>query len=177
MRLNILCIGAGQKRFKFKEELGFRQNPVKKAAARKPNSKASSKSPSEASVDVIPAAPSGNGASLLARAFIETIRGSTDLRYNLGWSYGIYLYDIPQRLGTNEALDSSADTLVTAHTSFCLRGFVSIETLTKYSRALNVLRTYLEDPVKARSSDTLGAVALLLICQVSVGITVHYYHY
>lgn len=104
---------------------------------------------------------------MLARTFIETIRGTTDLRYNLGWAYGFYLYDIPQRLGTNEALDSSADALVAAHSSFCADGLVSLEAFKKYSQALNVLRTYLDDPMKARASDTLGAVALLLICQVS----------
>lgn len=163
-RLNIPCVGSGQKRFKFKAELGFQQNQKK---GRKPRSKASSETASEESVEVLPLAPSGNGAPFLARAFIETIRGTTDLRYNLGWSYGFYLYDIPRRLGTNEALDSSADALVTAHSSFCLQGFISVETLVKYSRALNVLRKYLDDPVKARTSDTLGAVALLLICQVS----------
>lgn len=163
-RLNIPCVGSGQRRYKFKEELGFQQNPKK---GRKPQSKGSSKSPSETGRGVVPVAPSSNGTALLARAFIETIRGSTDLRYNLGWAYGFYLYDIPQRLGTNKALDASVEAMVTAHSSFCLKGFVSVETLVKYSRALSVLRTYLDDPVKAHSSDTLGAVALLLTCQVS----------
>jgi hypothetical protein len=49
---------------------------------------------------------------------------------------------------------------------------MSIDALTKYSRALGVLRKYLDDSVKACSSETLAAIMLLLICQVGVYATI-----
>ncbi|KAK2760762.1 hypothetical protein FQN54_001998 [Arachnomyces sp. PD_36] len=164
-RLNIPCIGSGQQRFKFKEELGFQPNAKK---GRNAGSKSGSRSPPEKALTPIPASPS-SGTDLLASAWVGAIKGATDLRYNLGWSYGAYLYDIPQRLGRNEALDISVDTLATAHSTFCSQGLVSVEGITKYSRALSVLRTYLNDPIKARTPETLCAVSLLLICQNFLG--------
>ncbi|KAL5348176.1 hypothetical protein ACLOAV_006656 [Pseudogymnoascus australis] len=96
---------------------------------------------------------------------------STPVRFNLVYWYGEFLQDIPARLGRNEALDSSVRALTAAHSSYCLYGRASPEALVKYSTALRVLRFYLDDPFKARSSETLCAVMLLLICQGFHGMT------
>lgn len=91
---------------------------------------------------------------------------STSVRFNLVYWYGEFLQDIPARLGNNEALDSAVKALTAAHSSFCLYNRATPDALVKYSAALRVLRFYLNDPVKASSSETLCAVMLLLMCQV-----------
>lgn len=104
----------------------------------------------------------------LSLAFTEMIKPSTDIKYNLAWSYGDFLHDVPQRIGINEALDSAATALVDAHSYFCVTGTVSptARALMKYSDALVKLRLCLDDPAKAQASETLCAVMLLMICQV-----------
>jgi len=76
---------------------------------------------------------------------------------------------IPQRLGVNEALDTSVKALISTHTYYCLRQENITEALTKYSRALYVLRVSLDDPIQARTPEVLCAVYLLLICQGLLG--------
>lgn len=70
-------------------------------------------------------------------------------------------------MNENEALDTAVNALICAHSNFCARSEVSVETLSSYSRALRSLRYCLDDPDKASTSETLCAVMLLLICQVS----------
>lgn len=105
--------------------------------------------------------------SLLASALIRKIGTSCDLRYNLSWSYGGFIEDIPRRIGTNEALDTAVAALVSAHSHFSSNSgsLTLVESLTKYSHALKALRRYLDNPVRARQSETLCGVMLLLICQ------------
>lgn len=107
----------------------------------------------------------------MASLFTQGIKRSTDLRYNLWWSFGSFLEDVPRRLGANEALDRAADAVATAHASFCAGRVGSVDALTKYSRALRTLRVYLEDGVHAQSSNTLCAVMILLVCQIFLGPT------
>jgi hypothetical protein len=109
-----------------------------------------------------------NAVTLLASSFLETIKPSTNLKFNLLWSYGSFLDDIPRRLGTNEALDTSVAALVCAHPDLCSRRKVTIEALNKYSRALKTLRMYLDTPAMACTTETLCAVMLLLMCQVGL---------
>ena len=111
--------------------------------------------------------------NLLIQSFVAITGKSTDLRYNL-LTYGQFVQDIPRRLGRNDALDTSVRALVSAHSSFCATRKVSVEAINDYSRALNSLRTCLDDPVKATDSHTLCAVTLLLMCQVSSAIEDNY---
>lgn len=104
--------------------------------------------------------------TVLTQAFVQAIHPSTDIRWNLAWMYGGFLRDVPARLGTNEALDTAADAVICMHREFCTSRKVSVKGLSKYGRALNTLHTYLDDPVKAGSTDTLCAVTILLLCQV-----------
>lgn len=62
----------------------------------------------------------GNELTILTSAFVRTIKRSTDLRYNLWWSFGSFLEGVPRRLGTNDALDRAVDPLATSHTDFCM---------------------------------------------------------
>ncbi|KAJ5093942.1 hypothetical protein N7456_009803 [Penicillium angulare] len=111
--------------------------------------------------------------SSLAIKFIHTISRTTNFRYNLWWTFGTFLEDVPRRLGTNEALDRSIEALTAAHSGFCgiQRTGATIEALTKYSQALRTLRVYLDDRVHSQSSNTLCAVMVLLICQTFLGQT------
>ncbi|KAF2185308.1 hypothetical protein K469DRAFT_726837 [Zopfia rhizophila CBS 207.26] len=163
-RLQMICIGSGQRRYKFKEQHGFGVSLTKGQVAKKLTRR-------ESFIDekAVPSTPS-NELTLMANAFIETISKSTDLRFNLAWTYGFFLDDVPRRLGTNEALDASVMALVDAHSNFCSYRGVTTSVLIKYSRALNKLRVCLDDPIKACASETLCAVMLLLICQGFIGI-------
>ncbi|KAF3480357.1 uncharacterized protein GIQ15_05704 [Arthroderma uncinatum] len=169
-RLNIPCIGAGQQRYKFKEQNVFRDGETKRMAAKKKAvSRQFPKFAATTFVEEIPRIPI-NSLTKLLNGFIETMKPTTDLRYNLAWSFGGFLVDIPQRLGINEALDSSVQALVDSHTSFCAGKGVTPEALMSYSRALRVLRSYLDDPVRARASETLCSVMVLLMCQRFIGV-------
>lgn len=109
--------------------------------------------------------------SLLTVRFGQIIKRSTDPRYNVWWSFGPFLEDVPRRLGANEALDRAIDVLTESHADVCNKRVGSVAALTKYSSALRTLRVYLEDPHHARDSNTLCAVMVLLIAQMFLGTT------
>ncbi|KAJ5843857.1 hypothetical protein EN45_093460 [Penicillium chrysogenum] len=166
LRLKVRCVGSGQKRFMFKEQQflpNSNQSGQKALLSRwRPTQK-------ENYFFEIPRACPGNSMTSLTNSFVGAIKRSTDLRYNVWWSFGIFLEDVPRRLGSNEALDRAVDALTTAHASFCTRQPVRAEALAKYSRALKTLRVYLDDPLQASASNTLCAVMILLICQTFIG--------
>lgn len=116
-----------------------------------------------------PQALPSSDVSSLAGNFIATIKRSTDLRYNLWWSFGLWLEDVPRRLGTNEALDRAVDALTIAHSNFSCGRPPSVEALSKNSSALRTLSVYLDDRDHAQSSSTLSAVMVLLMCQLFLG--------
>ena len=105
-----------------------------------------------------------NETTIAASAFISTLE-VTDVRYDLAW-YGGFLKDIPRRLGTNDALDASVSALTSASSTLHTRQR-SVEMLARYVHALKTLRVCLDDPVKARTANTLCAIYLIMICQVS----------
>lgn len=95
------------------------------------------------------------------------------VRFNLAWTYGDIFQDLPQRLGRNKALDASIAALTSAHTDFCTnRQELSPQTLQAHGLALSNVRICLSDPEVAAMPETLCAVYLLLICQVSLPIPV-----
>ena len=102
----------------------------------------------------------------IASIFISTLEVS-DLRYSVSY-YGAFLKYVPQRLGTNQALDAAV--LALANASSCLRTREnSTQVLVQYGNALKALRLSLSDPLKAESPETLCAIYLVMICQVSPG--------
>ncbi|KAF2100248.1 hypothetical protein NA57DRAFT_73858 [Rhizodiscina lignyota] len=165
-RLQIPCIGSGERRYQFKEQRPFGSHSPSEGSS----SAATSRSHSDNKVERVRRSPS-NEVDSLSIAFGDMIKASTDLRYNLAWSFGDYLEEIPRRLGTNQALDTSAAALVEAHSVLCSRGDVTAGALDKYSLALSKLREYLDDPAKAGAPETICSVYLLLISQSFIGFT------
>ena len=87
-----------------------------------------------------------------------------DPRFDLSY-YGIFLPEVPKRLGCHPALDASASALVSAYP--CVyKCQPSREALSKYGRALRVLRLSLNAPDNNKVIETLCAIYFLLICQV-----------
>ena len=81
--------------------------------------------------------------------------------------YGEFFKEIPRRLGTNTALDASVNALTTAFASVHSRQ-QSLEAIESYVQALKALRVCLNDPTEVGSANTMCAVYLIMICQVSV---------
>ncbi|KAJ5513411.1 transcriptional regulator family: Fungal Specific TF [Penicillium fimorum] len=165
LRLKVSCVGSGQQRFKFKQDQfshKSNQNNQMTLASRL-------RSAEEKYSFEIPRACPGNRMTSLTSLFVGAIKRSTDLRYNMWWSFGIFLEDVPRRLGSNEALDRAVDAVTTAHAGFCTHQPVSVEALAKYSYALKTLRVYLDNPFQASDSSTLCAVMILLVCQTFMG--------
>ena len=100
----------------------------------------------------------------MAYAFISTLE-ITDVRYSMSY-FGTFLKHVPQRLGTNEALDASVGALVTI-ASTVHTGQRSPEMFARYGDALKALRTSLSDPLKVQRPETLCAIYLVMLCQVS----------
>ncbi|PGH27724.1 hypothetical protein AJ80_00511 [Polytolypa hystricis UAMH7299] len=168
-RLKLVCVGSGERRYKFKD--GFPTASKKQVLVAKsaPITTGLVRINGNTVNKTVPYTPT-NELSRMLSAFVDKINFSTtDYRYNLAWSFGGFLVDVPQRLGVNEALDASVAAVVVAHSDFSARKGVTAHALMKYSRALNALRKYLDDPVKANASETLGAVMILLICQQFIG--------
>jgi hypothetical protein len=151
-RLQIPCIGCGQRRFKFKDQaviLNANKNP-----------------PHQQQISIISrvsTSPS-NETTILAGAFISALEVS-DLRYDLS-CYGNFLKGIPKRLGKNIALDASVSAITHAFPSI-YTGQRSPEALARYGDALKALRICLDDPINGRTVETVCAIWLIMICQVS----------
>ncbi|KIW82560.1 hypothetical protein Z517_05587 [Fonsecaea pedrosoi CBS 271.37] len=108
-----------------------------------------------------------NDTARLASAFADKIKPTLGVQYNLAWTYGDYLNHVPARLGMNEALDSATDTFLTAFATLAdpLGTRSNPVLLEKYGQTLAILRRCLDDPVKARSPETLCAILFLWNCQ------------
>ncbi|KIW20890.1 hypothetical protein PV08_01469 [Exophiala spinifera] len=104
--------------------------------------------------------------SRLAMSVIDKIKPTVRISHNLAWTYGDYLNDLPRRLGTNMALDSATEAFLFAVQRSLNRAEVPAQSvLERYGLALTALRTCLDDPVKAREPETLGAILMLMNCQ------------
>jgi hypothetical protein len=106
--------------------------------------------------------PLSSNATLLAGSFVSGLK-MKDPRFNLA-SFGTFLPEIPGRLGSHRILDASASALISAYPSVFNRQ-PSHEALTKYGRALCVVRLSLDDPKSDGIVETLCAIYFLFICQ------------
>lgn len=104
-----------------------------------------------------------NEVTVTTSAFITAL-GMADFKRG-ALCYGDLIQEIPQRLGSNPALDAAAGALVNAFAALPSRR-VPQNTLVKYGSALKCLRLCLADPVQARSPETICAIYLIIICQV-----------
>lgn len=105
-----------------------------------------------------------NKVTAVTKAFISVLEVK-DIRYDFG-VYGNFLALIPSRLGTSAALDASVNAISTSYASIYSRKS-NVEALESYGRGLKALRVSLNDPVEAKSANTICAFYLMMICQVS----------
>ncbi len=155
-RLEIPCIGCGQRRFKFVDE-------TQSVVVCKPKSARRSPQPDVPRYERISWSPS-NESTMIMGAFCSALR-ITDVRYDLG-VYGTFIKDIPRRIGTNAALDASVKAITSTYSAVHKRS-KTVESLEHYVDALEVLRNTLNDPMEAGSANTLCAMYLMMVCQVS----------
>ena len=157
-RLGITCDGLGQVRYMFKDEAEkFTKAPAGPQLA---------KTKALRTPAVPERIPSGDTMRLQS-AFVANISTAIDIKYSLLWNFGIFITDVPRRLGCNEALDAAAKCLMTAYGPFCNGQRLGSETsLLEFGRALNALRRCLANPIVARTSETLCSVMILMIAQV-----------
>lgn len=150
-RLSLPCTGNGKRRFKF---ITFEETITAKSINERQTSGA---------VVKLTRYPMSNNVTRLATSFISGLQ-TKDPRFDMS-CYGIFLPEIPKRLGTHPALDASAAALVCAYPAVHNRQ-PSCEALTKYGRALHVLRLALDKPDNDKVVELLCAIYFLLICQV-----------
>jgi hypothetical protein len=105
---------------------------------------------------------------MATRAFVSVLQVD-DLRYDLK-TYGTFLLDVPQRLGNNRALDAAANTLTSAFPFLHTRNYPP-HVLTRHNKSLRTLRSCLDDPAQAQTSNTLCAIYLIVICQVVLSLS------
>ncbi|CZT23495.1 uncharacterized protein RCC_09209 [Ramularia collo-cygni] len=147
-RLQIPCVGSGVQRFKFVEAAG---------------SGSSSHSTTSLSIRSSVSRSPSNDCTIAIADFTHRL-DVKDLRYDLCWSYGEILNEIPKRLGTNAALDASAAALSSAMSGLSV-GRMSNETYSKFGQAVKALRLSLADPAFVYTPETLCAIFLIWICQ------------
>lgn len=109
-----------------------------------------------------------NEIETLAAALVAVVQPSTNVRWNVAWTYGDFLLDVPKRLGTNKALDAAVKSLLSAYTDMCVdKTRVSSKTLTLYGKAVSSLRSCLDDAETASTTETLSAVYMIIVQQAS----------
>ncbi|OAP54320.1 hypothetical protein AYL99_11421 [Fonsecaea erecta] len=166
-RLEIPCVGLGQRRYKFVAD-NRASTPTGSSSFQSPEAGAGSVAYSPPTFDTVAVSrPPSNDTTRLANAFADKIKPNVGVQYNLAWTYGDYLNYVPARLGTNEALDSATDAFLMAVATLSdPLGVTSRPVLLeKYGRALASLRKCLDDSVKARAPETLCAILFLWNCQ------------
>lgn len=150
-RLRIPCIGSGEQRYKFKNQT--LSKALQPYSATTPASHISS-------IIRVPENPTTN----LLNAYITRLNVH-DIRYDLS-CYGTFLAEVPKRLGRSAALDASVHALTVCSRSVFSRNH-SVDMLKAYVDALNTLRRSICNPATSQDPDTLCAIYLMLVCQVS----------
>ncbi|KAH7311050.1 hypothetical protein BKA65DRAFT_441444 [Rhexocercosporidium sp. MPI-PUGE-AT-0058] len=158
-RLEIDCIGCGQRRFKFVDE------SQSQLVVCKPKSPTRSPRPNIPAYERISWSPS-NESTMIMGAFCSALQ-ITDVRYDLG-VYGTFIKDIPRRIGTSVALDASVRAMTSTYSAVHTRS-KTVDALEHYVDALEILRNTLSNPDEAGSANTLCAMYLLMVCQGWVG--------
>lgn len=90
----------------------------------------------------------------------------TDLRYDIT-CFGNFLSEIPQRIGTNRALDMTADAFAAASVNLQTPNSNTTQALVKHGRALRALRDCLSDPAQSTSPETICAIYMTTITEVA----------
>lgn len=195
-RLDLDCIGFGEKRFKFQDEntrflpvtakpQGGEEVLVLTSKDSDPTPTRKSGKPRRIAVDgearpgwavtrewttSLAAVPS-NSLTRIVNRFTSNLDSGQDSSYQLPWNFGPFLEDVPRHLGHNAALDSAAEALMTSYMAFRTRNRVNLSTndalcVKSYGKAIKSLRECLNDQ-RASSSETLCSTMILLIVEVS----------
>jgi hypothetical protein len=159
-RLGLNCIGGGQRRFKFIQI-------EERKATKQQNAPPGSQTRAIATLSK-PSFALTNKVTWLSSEFASNLQVK-DPRFDLS-CYGIFLPEVPKRLGSHPALDASASALMSAYPCVYKRQ-PSPEALSKYGRALRVLRISLDNPDRNKIVEMLCAIYFLLICQVCFFLT------
>jgi hypothetical protein len=164
-------VGAGQRRFKFIDESATAEAMAVSTADAKEVGAGGGKnfpgalqeySPS-ASVKAILQAPTNENTTLI-KSFVSLLEVS-DSRYAVR-CYGIFMVDLPARLGNNPALDAATSAMVALFPSN-FNHYNTPAAAQEYGTALSAMRNTLNHPNVAKTADTLCAMYLLMVCQVS----------
>ena len=108
-----------------------------------------------------------NDVSRLRSAFVRNLSPTISIKHSLLRNFGIFLLEVPRRLGCNEALDAATRCLIAVYEPYCAgQHEVASATLVEFARALNALRRGLTDPTIAHTSETLCSVMILMLAQV-----------
>ncbi|KAF2494366.1 hypothetical protein BU16DRAFT_589174 [Lophium mytilinum] len=154
-RLKLICIGSGERRFKFHAQMVVPGSTRPKTVQ-----------DTVFTVAEIPRSPSSSQTTTAASAFVSVLE-VTDLRFDLTY-FGAFLKGIPSRLGTNSALDASVKAVTIAHQCIHTRR-QSWELYDAYVEALKTLRICLNTHDKSQTPNTLCAIYLIMICQGWIG--------
>lgn len=180
-RLQIDCIGLGERRLKFQDESEKLASAFGARDASRTPSQPSTALVTRASASVQigytdplpniwPSTPPTSELTRLTAAYVRGVDPHADISVHLPWNFGPFLEDVPQRLGANEALDAAADALLASYACLRSRQHISTSrpTLQKYSKALHALAATLSKPA-ASSTETLCAVNMLMIFETLAG--------
>lgn len=136
-RLNIPCIGLGEKRYKFVNDGRSSLISVR------PHPRTVTATLSFPSHDTTIFRALSNEHTWRVSAFTDKLKPSIGVNYNLAWTFGAYFLDIPARLGTNEALDRAVDAVLAAFDRFSSSLVNATPVLLeKYAVALAALRRH-----------------------------------
>ncbi|KAH7319599.1 hypothetical protein B0I35DRAFT_352124 [Stachybotrys elegans] len=150
-RLMLTCQGVGQPRYRFViSDPGSVQSKSNRARALQ-----------AAGRTHITPMPSSSSA-LVVKAFVYRL-DVTDVRYDLA-TCGAFLRMLPQRLGSNKALEAAVDAFGAAASEFHLKE-KSTGLLKKYGHALKTLRLGMENPSDAEVVELCCAIYLIMIMQ------------
>ncbi|OAG43051.1 hypothetical protein AYO21_02670 [Fonsecaea monophora] len=156
-KARIPCIGPGEQRYKF----------INRSQHRRESCPAPVEGPPQSSRPFPPtfdfSVPPSSESSILAQSLVAHL-ALKDLRYSITQLWGPFLADLPRRMGCNEALDAATATVLGLHdaeTRFVRDSATLRPVLRQYVRAINAVRSILDDPVRAQEVETLCAVFLL----------------
>ncbi|KAG8530539.1 uncharacterized protein KY384_005042 [Bacidia gigantensis] len=118
-KINIPCVGYGQKRYLFKNEAPkLKQRYDDHAPLVKKTNGQSNPQQQWGFMLGLVREPTSD-LDRLTQAFVSKASPSIDISHQLVMNFGGFLAEVPRRLGVNEALDAAAGVLVTAYAGYC----------------------------------------------------------
>jgi hypothetical protein len=145
------CVGSGRQRYKFHDESSTFAI-VDCQVSRRP-----------AAVDLGPIAAMPSSKLSITAGSLGSVLQVTDPRYDV-FSFGLFMSELPQRLGHSVALDAAASAFVSALQDLRARNQTP-GTISKYVGALSAVQKSLGDDGTAYSPETLCAIFLVMAAQ------------